>query len=307
MFLKKEGYCENQHPMVDYLNAHYEYCYLESMHYINSIQETTTIITGLSYGLDGLESNLMNGKVLNFSMHSQDLYYDFMHIKRAVLNSQKRITQCIITLGYYSFFYDLSCSSNKWKCLGTYIPLFSDGHHAEFARSSADEAWCNNKEFIRFYHSFFEETGSFYGAAISREHTVLGVTQKGGWLSLNASERDYEAYQLAQKHNNHILHKETYNENIEIFYNMISFLIEHNIRPIVTVLPSSKEYLRYIDPTYKEILMSDLELLPYCIDFIDMNEIDLFTDEDILDSDHLNYFGAIKASVLMDGVINNII
>ena len=114
MFLKKDGYCENQHQMVDCLNAHYEYCYLESMHYINSIQETDTIITGLSYGLDGLESNLMNGKVLNFSMHSQDLYYD------------------------------LSCSSNKRKCLGTYIPLFSDGHHAEFGGGSADEAWCNN-------------------------------------------------------------------------------------------------------------------------------------------------------------------
>lgn len=307
MFLKKDGYCENQHQMVDCLNAHYEYCYLESMHYINSIQETDTIITGLSYGLDGLESNLMSGKVLNFSMHSQDLYYDFMRIKRAVLNSNKSIKQCIITLGYYSLFYDLSRSSNSWKCLGTYIPLFSDGHHTEFGRNPGDELWCNNDEFIRFYHSFFEESGSFYGAAISREHTCLGVTKKGGWLNMTASERDLEAHQLAQNHNRHILHKDTYSENIEIFNNMIEFLSEHHIRPIIAILPSSKEYLKYIDPAYKEVLMRDLEELPYCIDYIDMNDIELFNEEDILDSDHLNYFGAIKASVLMDGVIKNII
>ena len=31
-----------------------------------------------------------------------------------------------------------------------------------------------------------------------------------------------------------------------------------------------------------------------------------FTESDILNSDHLNYNGALKASILIDGVINNL-
>lgn len=306
MFLKKEDYEENQYEMVEYLNKYYEYCYLESMHYINAFEETNTIITGLSYGLNGLESDLMiSGNTLNFCMHSQDLYYDFLHVKRAVMNSKGKIKTCIITLGYYSFFYDLSRSSNSSKILTTYIPLFNDEHHMEVADNLRKSNQCNN-ECIKFYHSFFKrEKRSFYNRAISRERTSQIAWEKGGWLNISASERDWEAYQLAEKHNRHILHGDTYIENVSIFNDMIFFLIEHRIRPIVTILPVSKEYLKYIKPAYKELMLSNLETLPYSVEYVDMNDTDIFTEEDILDSDHLNYKGAIKASVLMDEVINN--
>jgi len=306
MFLDRNIYKEEQRSMVDYLNEHYEYCYLESMHYINSHQKTDTIITGLSYGLSGIESNLLSGNVLNLSMNSQDLYYDFLHIKRAVADAKGSISTCIITLGYYSFFYDLSRGSLAWKSAWTYMPLFSDTHHANYVDLDTLDFTCSD-ECRNFYHSFFEENPSFWGKAMLREHMCKTITEKGGWAKLSASERDREAYELVQKHNHHIIHEDTCLENIIIFRNMISFLVANHIRPIVAILPFSKEYLKYINPSYKEVLMTVLEELPddILIDFIDMNEIDIFTDEDILDSNHVNHKGALKATKIMNGIINH--
>ena len=305
MFLKSDIFPEGVRTKVDYLNKHYEYCYLESMHYINQKQNTDTIITGLSYGLDGIESSKLSGKALNFSMHSQDLYYDYKHIEKAVLNAVHSISQCVVTLGYYSLFYDLSLSSNKWKCLGTYMPLFGDTHHAEY--ENVEVADMNySAGYVDFYREFFEVSNSFYGVAILREHTKSAmVTQKGSWQSMSASERDFEAYQLAGKHNRHIKHVDTYNENVKILNRIIEFLTEHRIRPIIVILPTSREYIRYINPQYKEIILDNLEKLPYCIDFIDMNDEEFFDDNDILDSDHLNDMGALKATLLLDGILKN--
>lgn len=304
MYLDVDIYNKEEQPMVDFLNKNYEYCYLESMHYFNKkFQNTTSIITGLSYGLDGLESRLLKGNAINFLMHSQDLYYDFLHIKKAVENSGKTINNCIITLGYYSLFYDLSLSNNGWKCFETYMPLFSDMHHAEFKGAVLPSFSCPDK-YREFYHSFFQEKRSYYGEAVLREYTCIDISEKGGWLNLSADERDQEAYELAQKHNRHLKHRDTFIENKSILGNMIRFLVERNIRPIITILPVSKEYLKYIDSTYREELLSVLDEVSCGInlDFIDLNDTDFFGADELLDCDHLNSKGAIKATMLMNEV-----
>ena len=90
MFLAKELVDYKYQECVDYLNENYEYCYLDSMHYLNEQQEATAIITGLSYGLNGIDAQALNTppRAINLSMHSQDLYYDFLHAKRAILNGK---------------------------------------------------------------------------------------------------------------------------------------------------------------------------------------------------------------------------
>lgn len=308
MYLDVDMYIKEEQPMVNFLNNNYEYCYLESMHYFNKkYQNVTSIITGLSYGLDGLESRLLKGNVINFSMHSQDLYYDYLHIKKAVENSGETIKNCIITLGYYSLYYDLSLSNNEWKCYKTYMPLFSDIHHSVFEEAVLPSFSCMDK-YRQFYHSFFQEKRSYYGEAILREHTSISISKRGGWLNLNTDERDREAYELAQKHNRHLKHRDTFMENKIILGNMIQFLTEKNIRPIITVLPFSREYLRYIDGTYKEELLSVLDEVSCGVnlDFIDLNDTDFFGEDELLDCDHLNSRGALKATMVMNGVLSNL-
>lgn len=178
MRLNRNYFVQEERKNVDFLNEHYEFCYLESMHYFNTRQKTDTIITGLSYGVNGVESDIIGeGSTLNLAMHSQDLYYDFLHMKRVVENSIS-ISNCIVTLGYYSLYYDLSLSSSKRKCITTYQPLFSDTHHMK----ENDNGFCIEypEEIRNFVHQFFVKDKAYYGKAILREHTNPYLLSQGG-------------------------------------------------------------------------------------------------------------------------------
>lgn len=300
MFLDRNNYPEEKRHLIDYLNKNYEYCYLDSMHYINSMQDTETIITGLSYGLDGLECEKMNDNTLNFCMHSQDLYYDFLHIRKAVTNS-KSIKKCIITLGYYSLFYDLSLSSNKLRCMKIYYPLFSDAHHFE-AKITRTGEFNSNNEYTRFCHDFFGCNPSYYvGGGMIRKNKPMVINK--AWNEMTADERNYAAYSRATQHNRHMRHLNTYLENVTILNDMIKLLEEKGIKPIIVVLPFSEEYLRHINPMYKNVLLDVLEKIPYCVDFVDMNDLDIFTYNLFSDSDHLNDAGALLATELLNEFI----
>lgn len=300
MFLAKELVDYKYQECVDYLNENYEYCYLDSMHYLNEQQEATAIITGLSYGLNGIDAQALNTppRAINLSMHSQDLYYDFLHAKRAILNGKGKFKKCFITMGYYSLFYDLSLSRSKYKCFKIYMPLFRDSHHAlstdvDYLSNLGEKT--SNKLFAR---SFFLQSPSFYGAAVQREW----IAAASNWQQLSPQQKAESAFSLTCKHNKHILHPKTLKDNILIMNQYISFLEHHDIQPIVLVLPFTKEYMTFIRKEYKEILLHSLELLPYRIDFLDMNDLDIFDKEDFVDADHLSDCGALKATHIINDI-----
>lgn len=299
MFLVKELVDYKYQECVDYLNENYEYCYLDSMHYLNEQQEATAIITGLSYGLNGIDAQALNTpRAINLSMHSQDLYYDFLHAKRAILNGKGKFQKCFITMGYYSLFYDLSLSSSKYKYFKTYMPLFRDSHHAlstdvDYPSHPGENAL--NKLFAR---SFFLQNPSFYGAAIQREW----IAAASNWQQLSPQQKAESAFSLTSKHNKHILHPKTLKDNILIMNQYISFLEQNDIQPIVLILPFTKEYMAFIRKEYKEILLHSLEPLPYRIDFLDMNDLDIFDEEDFVDADHLSDCGALKATHIINDI-----
>lgn len=311
MLLNRDLFKESDKKKVDFLNKHYEYCYLDSMHHFNMSGNTKTIITGLSYGLSGLERTIVGNHTLNFAMNSQDIYYDFLHIKRAVKNA-RNIRTCVITLGYYSLYYDMSLTRNEFKCVGTYLPLFADMHSLKdielYKKMYEKLIFEYGNEEKAFARCFFEKTDKlFYGKAILREHTNPRLLSEGGWINITPERREEYAYERTQLHNKHLKHIETYKENIGILNQMLEFLIEHQIRPIIVILPFSKEYLRYINPLYKESIMQVLGDSPYQLDFMDMNDETIFTDQDMQDCDHLNLKGAKKASLLVRGIIENVL
>lgn len=298
MYLSKETANIEDKQLIDCFNDNYEFFYLDSMHYICENREIDTIITGLSYGMDGIDAEQLSFPSLNFSMRAQDLYYDFLHAQYAVKKNKGKIKRCIITLGLYSLHYDLSLSSNKFKCIKTYEPLFGDCHHATAAKLDVQNAvWDRSREFA---HIFFGENPSFYGKAITRKHTSIYVASKGGWENLSEIQRKEYANNLAEKHNKHIKYEQTFEENCIILKEYIKFLMDNKIMPIVVVLPFSREYLDCISPVYQEKILEELEKMKYRIDYINMNEGNLFETKDFSDADHLNERGAAKATELMD-------
>ena len=86
MYLSKEAVNVRDRALVDCFNDNYEYFYLDSMHYLCEKEEIDTIVTGLSYGMDGIDTKMLSAPALNFSMRAQDLYYDFLHASYAIKN-----------------------------------------------------------------------------------------------------------------------------------------------------------------------------------------------------------------------------
>ena len=71
----------------------------------------------------------------------------------------------------------------------------------------------------------------------------------------------------------------------------------------VMVVPFSSYYNERIDPRYKEIIFSTMDKMEQEIHFIDFNELNLFADEDFLNSDHLNETGARKLTYIVNEVL----
>lgn len=300
MFSLKELLDEKYKSCIDYLNNHYDYCYLDSMHYINENNDIQAIITGLSYGLVGIDAREME-RTINFCMHSQDLYYDYLHAKCAVLKGKGKIRKCYITMGYYSLFYDMSLGVNTSRCSQIYGPLFGDYHHAE--KMSEEEGESKEKEKNRWFaHEFFARDPSYYGIGVTREalsetYSIYGKE----WAGVSMEEREKMAAVTAAKHNKHIKRTETFRENVGIVEEYIHFLVQNDIMPIVLVMPFSMEYRSHVLKEYREILLHVLEILPYRIEFMDMNDLTVFEIEDFLDMTHLNQKGAVKAAKILNG------
>ena len=115
---------------LQYTWNNYDYCYLKAMHEKNKTIGTETIIVGSSYTMNGVINENITGGCINFSIQSQDIYYDFQNIKKAVEEGKKKIKNCIINIGYYSLYYDISRGKTIWALIPrVYYALFGDAHH----------------------------------------------------------------------------------------------------------------------------------------------------------------------------------
>ena len=90
-------------------------------------------------------------------------------------------------------------------------------------------------------------------------------------------------------------------ENGRLLSEMIGYLVQHEVQPIVLITPYTKHYNRYIDPAYREDINQLLESIPWPLEFFDMNDYaDEFVDTDYMDSDHLSLVGAEKTTLLLN-------
>lgn len=87
----------------------------------------------------------------------------------------------------------------------------------------------------------------------------------------------------------------------------MKYLSERNIRTVFVVFPFTKWYNKYINPQYKEDIYQLLDNLELPVEFLDMNDLECFTDSDFLDTDHLNDIGAEKASKVLNDFLELLI
>ena len=321
------GFCDSsyfdgiQKICIDYLAKNYDLCYLSAMHHKNRNSGADTIIVGSSHAMNGIiESELTAaGDVIQFSISSQDLYYDLEHIRKALDEMKKPIKRCLINLGYYMLYQDLSLSKLVRGSISlTYMNLFGETvvhNWTDAVRTdpmsliSYDEK-VYPKDLIEGFSRFWAknallEQGSYYGQLLERENCNMLGLKKVEWGKLTADERrKYAEDRVIKGHNKHIDHIETRKENAGILTEIVRLLTDNNIKVYFFITPYTDIYMQLIDSRYKEDIAGALDELPYPVEFLDMNDYPgIVGDEDFLDSDHLNLNGAHKATALLNEFI----
>ena len=262
MFLKRELVGENARGLVDFLNENYNYCYLDSMHHLNKIIKPKNIVTGISYTLDAINPQIFTEPTINFAMHSQDLYYDYLHAKRAI-EANDEIENCIISLGYYSLFYDMSRASTSVIISDVQYPLFHDTHNMTLDESVTEDY--SSEKYIRertFAREYFGRYPAYYGPAISLNLMAPDIGKLGGWSNLSPEKRDELARDVAGKHNRHIAHTATFEENVKILndYIEISPYVSNNVLGRINGVNGLGKL--------SDIIVSELPLKPLLINFL---------------------------------------
>ncbi len=280
------------------INQRYFFLFLHTMHELIKTQKVDSIVTGSSYGLYSIAESAFQNGCINFSMFSQDLYYSYLHAKNAIENSMHKIKRCFIILGYYAVYQDLSMQrNNQWEIRDIFYPLFNDAHNATLGLTakSLPEQDDDVKPCIALIQQFFAREGNtFFNAKCPI------VRDEQAWISFSDEEKKTRAQVRANSHNKLLKYTETLKENKTIIDQFVAFLVSKQVTPIFVIPPFTKEYCTFLSPTLKKDLCAVLGRLPYSIQYVDMNEKELWETDDFVDPHHMSSKGSKKFSRILN-------
>lgn len=272
-----------------------------------------TIIVGSSYPLYGINEDNLNGHAVQLSLPSQDLYYSFK-IAKDVIEKNNNIKKCIIGTAYWLFYVDLSkCSSLEasLRIPSVYYPLFQDSHNYSYIGESQKKSLQDfvdkeinyifnvselnkqlNKIVFKTYKSYFNDLKTRQGCSLLGNRTLS---------SLTIDEKFNFAKERAYSHNKIRLYPDTKDEYIDILKEFLIYLSTKKIKPVIVNFATTKYYNEFFDTEYiseyKKII-NNLSTL-YNFKFVDLNDYDIFTEEDFVDFDHMGDTGALKVSKIL--------
>ena len=302
-----EAYQFLQNLSAHFLQKNYDYCWLKAM--LQKAGAVTgkgaTLITGSSHALNCIQENLW-ANALNCSMHSQDLYYDFLCARRVLDTAEKNsFDRCFIIFGYYITFQDLSLSTYARQYLipQIYYPIFQDAHHWEIppvydpwedAEGLPDtiKQHCGQAAVQKIL-----EQGTYYSQLRPRKSYFDLQGKQWGDLSIEQRRRCAEI--RTSDHNKIFRHKASFEENRQILKEYVHLLHLNNVLPVVVIPPFTPEYNQYTLPEMKEAVVEMLDAVPEDVHYVDFNQGGIFDPSDFMDTDHLSAKGAEKVSSIL--------
>lgn len=291
---------------LQFLIKNYDYLWLKAMlEKCRGAPSGSTLIVGSSHALNGIQERAWSYAV-NCSMHSQDIYYDFMCARRAILSAGTHsFEKCFIVMGYYIAYQDLSLSkySRENTISQVYYPIFRDAHH--WASPVNHDPWesfgeipdpvkmiCENAAIQKIL-----EGGTYY-SDIRRRGTFFDLKGRT-WAQVSPLERQALGKYRAEEHNRVFQHKESFVENKHIFQDFIHFLYSRNVLPVVVITPFTPEYNRFVLDEMKAGVLELVDCTTEDVHFVDFNGVDIFEPADFMDTDHLSADGAEKVSNIL--------
>lgn len=251
-------------------------------------------VTGLSYAEVGVDTNeLQPYNVVNLAVSSQDLYYDYHWIKSIV--KYQGVNFVFIGLSYYSLEYDLSKSKFRSRT-EMYTPIFN-WNEVELSFKTTN----NNNGILEILKSEFLE--NIYDIL-----KVYGESWWDNYTNRQLSDSDsINGRQIAEtdcRKN----YPETVLKNTRILKDMVSLLVEHDIKPIFLICPTSRHYNQYFCSRIKNEFLRNINIVAeeFNVDVIDLFDSVIFKEEDFYDVSHLNKTGSKKLSSILKSYLNDV-
>lgn len=274
--------------------------------------DNMTLVAGSSYAQYAFDSKLINDSLL-LAGPSQDVYYSVMCLKRAIdliKNNGGSVKKCILILGYYAPFQDLSLQKyDRTKHLGgTYYPLFNDAHNWDNPEDT--RCWHKGYRYPQWFKDLIEnqvenylfDTNSYFDDISLREKIRKGELC---WSQLDEVTRRRIAQERADKHNRLLKYTGVFNNTLRELENLNSCLNHNGIRLQVVVPPFSREYLEFLSNDMKEYFYQWLQKIDLMNDLMDYNISDyIFLDDCyFIDPDHLSDTGAMLFTKMIKEMI----
>lgn len=284
--------------------TNYDFYYMQSTLLEAKQKKIETVITGSSYGLFGINTQMLQNGI-NMSLASQDLYYSIKGIYE-IWKTNKSIKKIVFCMSYYSLFSDLSKtqSSELERVSKVYWPLFQDLHNCVILPASQNALPRSDifdiEKILQIYVSvqyqadYWNETRKRVDSA-SKHWT----DKTKNWLDLSEDEKIFSGGDRAKLHNKNIKHEATLMENTKLLQDFITFCNENKIGFFVVVPPASKYYRAFSEPKFKEIFYDILNRTKGEIHLLDLYEEVFFEDKDFNDMDHLSDSGADKMTAII--------
>lgn len=294
----------SQNAISEYLYNH-DYYYLKNALTYAMTPHISTIITGSSYGLFGIDETMLT-KEVNLSLMSQDLFYSLKGIYE-VCRVNKHIKNIVLCCGYYYFYSDLSKTQNQKelsRVAKVYEPLFNDIHNCICLpppNNILQHSRIFDFQHITDLYSAGEYEKHYFHSGRPRKNFATREWEDKAklWTQLSETERQAAGERRATAHNRNQKRTLSLIENTARLQELTSFCTKNNIQLLVVVTPASKYYRDALWSGYKDSFYDTLNSAEGMIHLLDLYDNDSFYNEDFNDTDHLSDSGAQKMTAMI--------
>ena len=282
--------------VIEYKASQLQNSYAQKKHSLREQAQTINILVlGSSHAFDDINPVFFSCKGYNLSNKSQSLFYD----TRLCLNYLDRLPHLrgvIITVSYFSLFYELNDLPEGWRDYFYY-------RYFGIRYPSLDLSDPKIFSYTALY------TRDFISAMVFSKlnnKDEFGDIQPNGWKKVPAPAdsnaiSDSTGHEHALFHNSMVRMKNL-KANVRYLRELLTELHKRNIRVCFVTTPVYQTYSRYLNPF---ILQANQNIIRGLCREFNAGHFNYFNDprflkSDFSDNDHLNIAGAEKFSRILD-------
>lgn len=282
--------------LIEYKTSRLPNSYAQKKHSLREqAQKVNVLVLGSSHAFDDINPDFFSCQGYNLSNVSQSLFYD----TRLCLNYLDRLPHLrgvIITVSYFSLFYELNDLPEGWRDYFYY-------RYFGIRYPSLDLSDPKMFSYTALY------TRDFISAMVFSKlnnKDEFGDIQPNGWKKVPAPA-DSVAISDSTGHENALFHNslvrmKNLKANVRYLRELLTELHKRNIRVCFVTTPVYQTYSRYLSPF---ILQANQNIIRGLCREFNAGHFNYFNDprflkSDFSDNDHLNIAGAEKFSRILD-------